>query len=245
LFVTEQPNSPDHVRTRLKEIIMRRSLAVTGFIAAGVTALAMGATPAFAQGGPNPNASGTGTCTATGNVGTNANVAAMGGHRGQGNGRGMNAAMRGTGANLPASGTLTADQKADVAYMVEEEKLAHDVYVALAAKFPADYQFARIANAESQHESALRTILTRYGLADPTAGLAAGDFSTSAFQNLYNDLVAKATTPANALEVGVAVEKLDIADLTSALDGLTAPDVVQTYTNLRNASGHHLTAFGG
>ena len=53
---------------------------------------------------------------------------------------------RGTGINLPASETLTADQKANVASMVEEEKLAHDVYVALAAKFPADFQFARIAN---------------------------------------------------------------------------------------------------
>ena len=30
---------------------MRRSLAVTGIIAAGLTALAMGVTPAFAQGG--------------------------------------------------------------------------------------------------------------------------------------------------------------------------------------------------
>jgi hypothetical protein len=228
---------------------MRRSLAVTGIIAAGLTALAMGTSPAFAQGGPNPNANGTGICTVTGTTPTspNAGTSGMGmnGNRGQGNGRGMSTSVRGTGINLPASGTLTADQKVDVAYMVEEEKLAHDVYVALAGKFPADFQFARIATSEAQHEAALRTILTRYGLADPTAGLAAGEFSTSAFQKLYNDLVAQATTAANALEVGVAIEKLDIADLTSALDGVTAPDVVQTYTNLRNASQHHLTAFGG
>ena len=45
--------------------------------------------------------------------------------------------------------------------------------------------------------------------------------------------------------VGVAIEKLDIADLTSALEEVTAGDVVQTYSNLRNASQHHLTAFGG
>jgi hypothetical protein len=228
---------------------MRRSLAVTGIIAAGLTALAMGATPAFAQGGPNPNATGTGVCAVTGTTPTTPNAGTngmgMNGNRGQGNGRGMNNTMRGTGINLPASGTLTADQKADVAYMVEEEKLAHDVYVALAAKFPADFQFARIANSETQHEAALRTILTRYTLADPTAGLTAGQFSTSAFQNLYSELVAQATTAANALEVGIAIETLDIADLTSALDGVTAPDVVQTYTNLRNASQHHLTAFGG
>lgn len=226
---------------------MRRSLAVTGIIAAGLTALAMGATPAFAQGGPNPNASGTGVCTVTGTTPSNPNAGTggMGMNGNRGNGRGMNSAVRGTGANLPASGTLTADQKADVAYMVEEEKLAHDVYVALAAKFPADFQFARIANSEAQHEAALRTILTRYNLADPTAGLAAGEFSTSDFQKLYSDLVAQATTAANALEVGVAIEKLDIADLTSSLEGVTAPDVIQVYTNLRRASQQHLTAFGG
>ncbi len=226
---------------------MRRSLAVTGIITAGLTALALAATPALAQGGPNPNTTGTGTCALTGTTPSNAgmNGVGMNGNRGQGNGRGMNNPMRGTGVNLPASGTLTADQKTDVAYMVEEEKLAHDVYVALAAKFPADFQFARIANSEAQHEAALRTILTRYNLADPTAGLAAGEFSTTAFQKLYNDLIGQATTAANALEVGIAVEKLDIADLTSSLDGVTAPDVVQTYTNLRNASQHHLAAFGG
>ncbi|MEI6362740.1 MAG: DUF2202 domain-containing protein [Actinomycetes bacterium] len=224
---------------------MRRSLAVTGIITAGLTALALAATPALAQGGPNPNASGTGTCAVTGTAPVSPNAVGMNGGRGQGYGRGMNSPMGGQGINLPASGTLTADQKADVAYMVEEEKLAHDVYVALAAKFPADFQFARIANSEAQHQAALRTILTRYNLTDPTAGLAAGEFSTSAFQKLYNDLVGQATTAVNAPEVGVAIEKLDIVDLTSSLDGVTAPDVVQTYTNLRNASQHHLTAFGG
>ena len=48
-----------------------------------------------------------------------------------------------------------------------------------------------------------------------------------------------------ALAVGVTIEKLDIADLTSAMSGLTAPDVLQVYTNLRNGSERHLAAFGG
>lgn len=226
---------------------MRRILAVTGIIAAGLTVIAVGTTPAFAQGGPNPNGTGTGVCTVTGTTSTTPNATGLMGGRGNGQnvGRGMSTTARGTGINLPASGTLTADQKADVVYMVEEEKLAHDVYVTLAAKFPADFQFARIAKAEAQHQSALRTILARYGLEDPTVGLAVGDFGTAAFDALYNDLVGRATTAANALSVGVMVEQLDIANLTSALNDVTAPDVVQTYTNLRNASQHHLTAFGG
>ncbi len=233
---------------------MRTSLALTGIVTAGLTALALLATPALAQGGPNNVGNGTGTCPMTGTAPTTPGAngpgtAGMGQGYGRGggmnNGMGMGGGMRGTGAGLAPMGSLSATQKTTLASMAEEEKLAHDVYVALAAKFPADYQFARIANAETMHQAALRTLLTRYGLTDPTAGLAAGEFSTAAFQKLYADLVAQATTAENALGVGIAVEKLDIADLTSALDGLSAPDVTQVYTNLRNASQHHLAAFGG
>jgi hypothetical protein len=232
---------------------MRRSLAITGVIAAGMTALAVAAVPAFAAGGPNPNTTnGSGTCAITGTApanmgmnGTGTPGTGQGYGRGRGMAGGMGAGMAGQGLTTAPSGTLTSDQKSTLAFMVEEEKLAHDVYVALAAKFPADYQFARIANAETMHQTALRTLLTRYGLTDPTAGEAAGEFSTTAFQSLYNDLVASATTAANALDAGISVEQRDIADLTSALTGLTAPDVVQVYTNLRNASQHHLAAFGG
>jgi hypothetical protein len=235
---------------------MRRSLAVTGIITAGLTALALTATPALAQGGPRniANASGTGICSITGTApttpGANATGTAGQGYgrgngTGNGMGNGMGGGMRGTGANLAPMGTLTSSQKADLVSMTEEEKLAHDVYVTLAATFPTDYQFARIANAETMHQTALRTLLTRYAITDPTDGLAVGEFTTSAFQTLYDSLVDQATTATNALDAGIAVEKRDIADLTTALTGLTAPDVTQVYTNLRNASQHHLTAFGG
>lgn len=241
---------------------MRRSLAVTGFVTAGVTALALAASPVLAQPGPNNGGSNSGTCpmtgsaplspggNATGNLGSGPAYGRGSGMNGSGmNGGGMmngsGGGMRGPQASLAPMGTLNASQQATLASMAEEEKLAHDVYVALAAKYPADYQFARIANSETMHQSALRTLLARYGLTDPTVGLAAGQFSTSAFQNLYGDLLGQATSAQTALGVGVTVEKLDIADLTSALNGLSAPDVTQVYTSLRNASQHHLAAFGG
>lgn len=236
-----------------------RSFRLTASIAAASIALVTVASFAAAAGpngngngnGPNGNGNGpgagTGTCAATcPNGGQPATLRQGAQHRGQGMVNQAQGARRGTGRQVPVTpAVLTADQRAMVAYMVEEEKLAHDVYVTLAAKYPADYQFARIANAETMHQTALRTLLTRYGLTDPTAGEAAGEFSTTAFQSLYNDLVASATTAANALDVGVSVEQRDIADLTTALNGLSAPDVVQVYTNLRNASQHHLAAFGG
>lgn len=220
---------------------MRRSLAISGILAAGITVLAVSAAPAIAAGGPAaPN--GTGTCTSTGTAQGPMNGAGGGrGMQGQGNGRGM----QGQGAITATSGTLTTSQRATLVWMAEEEKLAHDVYVALAAKYPATVQFARIANAEAAHLASIQTLLARYGIDDPTTGMAAGEFRTAAFQSLYDDLVARATTTANALAVGVTIEKLDIADLTSAMSGLTAPDVLQVYTNLRNGSERHLAAFGG
>jgi hypothetical protein len=229
---------------------MRRTLAATGIIAAGITAFALAASPALAAGGPLTGSSGTGTCPITGAAPVSAGMNGTAGTgqgmgRGNGNGNAMGGGMRGQGLVAAASGTLTTSQKTALAAMAEEEKLAHDVYVALAAEFPADYQFARISNAEAMHQSAIRTLMTRYAIADPTAGLPAGEFSSDAIQTRYDDLTAAATTAANALAVGVTVEKRDIADLTSALDGITAPDVAQVYTNLRVASQRHLAAFGG
>src|SRR6266536_2489398 len=111
--------------------------------------------------------------------------------------------------------------------MAQEETLAHDLYAAFADKYPAAVS-DRIAASETQHLTAVRTLLQRYGLADPTAGKlpAQGQANQAA-----------------ALQVGQTVEQTDINDLQTALDGLTAPDVQQLYTHLRTASQHHLTAF--
>ena len=221
---------------------MRRSLTAAVVIAAGITSLTVAAGPAFAA---NGNGTGTGTCTGTGTGIAAGTASGMGMNAGQGRGMGTGR-MSGMGTGIAApSGTLTAAQKSDLVAMVEEEKLAHDVYVALAAKYPADYQFSRIVRAEAQHQTALRTLLVRYGLDDPTAGLATGVFASTSFQSLYGDLLADATSNATALTVGIAIEKLDIADLTDAMKGVTAPDVLQVYTNLRDGSERHLAAFGG
>jgi hypothetical protein len=231
---------------------MRRSLTAAAVLAAGLTAVAVAAGPAFAGNGPGlgwGTGTGTATCDGTG-TGIGGAAGAMSGQgRGMGasNGMGMgNRGGNGTGTGrLAASGTLTTAQRSDLLSMVEEEKLAHDVYVTLAAKYPADYQFSRIANAETQHQTALRTLLVRYGMDDPTAGLATGEFATASFQSLYGDLLGDATSATTALGVGVAIERLDISDLTDAMSGLTAPDVLQVYGSLRNGSEHHLAAFGG
>lgn len=143
------------------------------------------------------------------------------------------------------SGTLTDKQKAELAAMAEEEKLAHDVYVTLATSYPDSVQFVKIPEAESRHLDAVRRMLDRYGIADPTLGMATGEFATPAVKALFNDLVAQATTRQAAYDVGITIEKQDIADLKAAQVGLKAPDVRFVYNRLLQGSSNHLRAFGG
>ena len=233
---------------------MRRNVAIATGIAAGVTAIALVATPALAQAGPWSGARSTTDTTCpmldgTGNDAAGGTGYGMGRGAGQGQGMGRGAGMQAgmgmAGATTAPSGTLTADQKTSLAGMADEEKLARDLYAVLATKYPNDVQFARITRAESMHLAAIRSLLARYGVTDPTAGLGAGEFASATTQSLYASLLASATNDSTALAAGVAVEKDDIAALTAAKAGVTAPDVLRVYTNLLTASQRHLTAFGG
>jgi hypothetical protein len=140
-------------------------------------------------------------------------------------------------------GTLTEAQKATLASMAQEEKLAHDLYAAFAARYDAAV-FDHIAAAETHHLTAVRTLLQRYGLSDPTANQAAGKFTDTAVQATYDKLLAQGKKSLSAaLSAGQQVERASIADLTAAANGLTAADVKQVYARLLSASDRHLTAF--
>jgi hypothetical protein len=142
-----------------------------------------------------------------------------------------------------AQGTLTPAQKATLQAMAEEEKLAGDLYQAFADRYDAVI-FDRISAAEDQHLAAVRTLLTRYQLTDPTAGKAAGQFTTASVQATYDRLLAQGLTgQTEALAVGRQVEQADITTLQQAGSGLEAPDVQRTYQHLLTASQHHLAMF--
>lgn len=244
---------------------MRRPLLLAttagALLAAGLVAgPALGAT----RGPGNGAGPGSGTCTCAteecvtpgaGNrngLGPGSGMADRRGDRGQmgtGNGMGRGAGPGQHQAGDPlaglAQGTLTAAQKTQLAAMAEEEKLAHDVYVALATS-SGDRRFTRIAAAETRHLEAVRALLARYGVSDPTAGKAAGVFASERFQQLYRDLVARGDDSREAaLAVGREIEKADIADLATATAGVTAPDVRAVYARLTAGSQQHLRAFGG
>jgi hypothetical protein len=226
----------------MKEEAMRIKRGAWG-IAAGVVAVGALAVPAVAGAGPfGPGSPGPGTGMGPGygaGMGYGGRMGAAGqpGFAGQGQ----------PGAcpmiDSAEQGTLTDAQKATVQAMAEEEKLAGDLYQAFADRYPTAI-FDRIGAAEDQHLAAVRTVLERYGLSDPTAGKAAGQFATASVQATYDRLLAQGSASQTAaLSVGAQVEQTDIADLQRAATGLDAPDVALVYQHLLAASRQHLAAF--
>lgn len=145
------------------------------------------------------------------------------------------------------SGTTASTQLTqDLRFMREEERMARDLYAALAAEHDGTRPFSMITRAENQHWTAVGVVLTRYGIDDPSAGLAAGDYAFDELDTLYADLFAQGKDSLDgALAAGVSVEKADIADLTEVIARTTAADAKQLFENLLAGSQNHLAAFSG
>lgn len=150
------------------------------------------------------------------------------------------------GANLPAAASSINDEvKADLVFMVQEERLAEDVYAYIADKYDVAAPFTNIARSEQQHQDAVSVLLERYALTDPSAGMEPGTYADAHLQELYDQLVAQADISlAEAYKVGIAIEEVDIVDLEKALakDGVPA-DVAVVYERLTAGSENHLAAF--
>lgn len=146
----------------------------------------------------------------------------------------------------PGSGDLAAlgeDGIADLVTWIEEEKVAFDLYTAFGEMYDAS-QFERIAASEANHMEAVRGLLATYGLDDPTVGALAGEFDNPDLQALYDTLYAQGSrSQTDALAVGVAVEKDDIALIEQALGDVTAADVTEVLNQQLSASQRHLAAF--
>ena len=127
--------------------------------------------------------------------------------------------------------------------MAAEEKLAHDVYVTLGDIYGTRV-FDNISASETTHLNRLRELMKTYSITDPTAGDPVGKFDDPAVQKLYEQLVAKGRASRTAAaQVGVTVEKLDIADLDKALATQPATDITTVLKALRAGSVRHLAAF--
>jgi len=147
--------------------------------------------------------------------------------------------------DAPAVSTKTssaAETEALLLYLIEEEKLAHDVYQAMYDMWGARV-FGNILKSEETHQGQVLTLLASRNIDDPRSATA-GVFVNKDLQALYNDLVALGSkSAADAYEVGVMIEELDIKDISAQLATATDTDVILTLEKLRSASENHLRAF--
>jgi hypothetical protein len=150
-----------------------------------------------------------------------------------------------TTAQGPTSTDATAAPtlQAQLTYLAEEEKLAHDVYV-LSESIYGTRTYANISRSETQHQESVLSLLAARDLPDPTLGNAAGVFTDPSLQALYDELASRVrASAAEAAKVGILIEQTDIADLQEVLATSPPDDVATSLTRLLAASENHLQAF--
>lgn len=144
--------------------------------------------------------------------------------------------------NQGAVSDNTKSQESMLLYLIEEEKLAHDVYTVMYDLYGAQV-FGNILESEETHQSRVLTLLKARNIADPRSS-ELGKFSNTSLQKLYNDLIAQGKrSKENAFKAGIAIEEKDIAYITAQLATATDADVVATLEELRSGSEKHLRAF--
>ncbi len=137
---------------------------------------------------------------------------------------------------------LTQDEQAGLKFMVEEEKLARDVYTFLFEEWKVN-SFENIAKSEHSHMQAIRSLIMKYNLEDPSVN-DPGVFANQSLKVLHDQLTDQGQlSDIDALKVGATIEEIDIIDLQEYLS-LTDKEAIKTvYENLLKGSRNHLRAF--
>ena len=140
--------------------------------------------------------------------------------------------------------TLSAEAIAELKFMIEEEKLAGDLYEAFYDVYGEEI-FANIEVSEDQHFDALVDYAEKIGVdVDSFVFDTAGEFSNPELQEMYDTLLEQGLTSLeDALEVGVAIEEKDIVDIAAAAEAVPDTALADIYENLLQGSYAHLDAF--
>ena len=135
--------------------------------------------------------------------------------------------------------SLTENEIADILFLLEEEKLARDVYLFSFEKY-GNSIFHNISKSEQQHMNQVLNLINLYGLTN-VASLETGIFNNSELQNLYNSLIEKSSISlADALKVGATIEDLDINDIEHMEFSTNNKDLLIILANLKCGSRNHL-----
>ncbi len=151
-----------------------------------------------------------------------------------------------------------------LSHMGNEERLAYDVYNALAVQYPNLGPLQNIPTSEYEHITAVQQLIQKYKLSDDihftnidleplgyinTAieDMEAGTYDIAKIQQLYDDLVLQgSSSETDALKVGCIIEVVDVHDLDEYIDlaqKSNAADIEVVFTSLRAGSYNHYWSF--
>lgn len=149
-------------------------------------------------------------------------------------------------AQVPDDFTLTEVPAESLITMIEEERMAGDIYEVLAQQTGL-IVFDKIAVSEDRHYDSLVTLAQAASIdLSGIAGLPAGQYADPELQALYDSLIAQAASSTqSALEVGAQIETIDIEDLEAAMVDVVGTPLWNAYSQLLQGSQNHLAAFDG
>lgn len=133
---------------------------------------------------------------------------------------------------------------AGLRFMIQEEKLAGDLYQAFYEQTGLRI-FSKIAASEDQHMETLLAQAQQAGInVDDLLSLPEGEYLDAGLQSMYGDLLAAGSQSVTAaLNVGKLVEQTDIADLSGTQVEVVGTPLATVYAHLLDASANHLAAF--
>jgi hypothetical protein len=143
-------------------------------------------------------------------------------------------------AGPSATGPLSAIHRQGMAFILEEERMARDLYLEF-YKTTRLAVFLDVADSEEIHIASILTLMERRGL--PAPAESPGVYADKALQRMYEDLLAAADSPEAALRAAARVEEASVHDLSTEIEGTLEPDLISVYGGLMVGSEKHLRTF--
>jgi hypothetical protein len=140
-------------------------------------------------------------------------------------------------------GQLGETEVEAILYLREVEKLARDIFAVLGEQW-GEEGFRRLAQSEDTHTEAIKALIDRYKLRDPSSVTWEGYFENKELLALYRQFVRQGgQSHVEALRAGATIEEISILDLREYRAETDDEDVQMVYENLLRASRNHLRAF--
>ena len=140
---------------------------------------------------------------------------------------------------------VSPEERQGLIQMRQEMKLARDVSRALYNRWHNPV-FLNSANAQQAQMDTMKTLLDKYGIADPVVDNTPGTFSDPHYTELYNSMVARGmASMESALSMGANLEDRAIFAMNSMMAVTDNDDIMAVYQNMMVSSQNHMRTFVG